>query len=374
MSDPVFTHFNKVDVKIPDAAPAKSDFMSVRDQSKVSYDGGTKHSVFATKDKVNFTTSVRKVNTRGKSVWTTWDTIQSFGFYRNSAGYLQPYHSYRVNGSKKWGAEKVDIVWDALDPSSVAPNALRSYREQLMTGASDAFRHYCKHMLGVSDFTDIYKFAARSGIIKYKYMPKTIRSAYRAEDEHEFAGRIFGKSRLSQAIVLEASNTDPVFLELAHSLRGYVDDSRLKFILLNRLDDDMLEYLDGTDSLNIREVARIVPREVWNRISVKPINLGGLKSVKTVSRNPHAVIRTAKAALPSGTPIRGYRNDALFESAKDHFESWESLTEADDSIRANGGIIRSSVSAGNAIANLGSVTMSSTTATNRMAKMLTVAP
>lgn len=378
MSTPVFTSFKKEEVTLHEIRHVDdkldpNNFFAVSTDPKHVHQhlGGSKRAVFATRDKVSLTDSVKTVNQRGKSVWSTWRTVQSIGFYRNASGHLQPYAAFREGNGKGWSHVPSDIVWDTINPSASTSDS-KSYTDLLTDGASEAFRNYAHKMLGVKSFLDIYPRAEDFGLIHYKYLPKTIRTAFRAEDTKEMSDLVFGRKRRDSRLLWSLENSEPLFIELAHSLRGIVSDSALAVLMDNRLGDDMIDLYNGSNSADVRHGMSYLSKSAATRMASNTIDSDALRAIFAINRNGSVVPRTM--AMHLGGTHRDVMNGKVDTGvAEKKLRTWTDLTEG-LGYHFSGRLTRPSTPIGNSMVSLSTATAKATSAVNRLSTVLTATP
>lgn len=233
----------------------------------------TRISIFASKDKVamvDATLFIRK-HKSGKAHYE-WRSCASMGFFRNSAGNLQPYVSRRnITGNKKqpWTSHYTDSVFQTL--------AIDGQE------AIQQFQAACKKYLNVSSVEDIYPLAEMMGVEKFSALPSNIRPYMRTRDWNEFVARAFGKTRATHEMVKAVSDSEPIITSIAYEFRGLVEDERLvKFLNDNSLAPDSL---DGFTPFTprIRTIIKALDNEELEGLLSSDINMESLGSIRVNS-------------------------------------------------------------------------------------------
>lgn len=243
-------------------------------QSPITLD--EKFTIFQSADKVSAVRSVLRAGRfhNTKRVWFRWGTVQAFGFRRNKAGYIQPYHAGRSESLR---------VTDLWKPRNGAWAFAHLGPSILSDGFCEAYRRACESSFNIKSMTDVYPLADHYGIYKYSGLPANVRTGLREKNISDMVAKTFGKQRAGIDWYTAAKNTDLFLVSVAHEARGLVEDKTLlTFLNQNKFDEDMEGTFEAHTPV-LRPVLRKVEPKSREVIIGKHVDNMDLLRFKTLS-------------------------------------------------------------------------------------------
>lgn len=260
-----------------------------------------KTTIFAGPNKVAVVTSTLvagAVRNSTKHYWQ-WRTTSSYGFFRNRAGNLQPYHATRSwdgkgRDGKTWSHRVPDLAFGQLD----------RYKET-SDEAYEVYRRAVSDNLGIKSIYDLYPMAREYGLIRYNTIPFELRVPMRETTWAGMATAAFGKTRASKRLTDAVANTDPYIVALAHQFRGLVDDERIvKFMEKTHFDEEMEEGFKPHHP-RVRRVLKCLKKKDLNAILKNGLDLNDTVRIYHIT---HCVNHMIDAWSEPGVSYRSWHH------------------------------------------------------------------
>lgn len=267
----------------------------------------TRTTFFADRNKVAWVDSVKcaYTNRHSNKNYSSWQSVSTMGFFRNSGGYLQPYRAVRSVNKKPWVFATPEPVFHFFQEDRQGDVELIS-----------KFREVCGDFLNIKSLYDVYPMAEVMGVDRFEHLPANLRPYMRTLDWNEFLTNAFGKTRVNSTFIKHAEVAEPFAISMAYEFRGLVSDKALIDYIPNLEFND--ELMDNFHSFNpaLRDVLKVLSKKELNNLMSSTFDLHTTHSIQRISN----VLNYEKTRRRAGMEPR------KFSRLPVEIKSWKDLT------------------------------------------------